>query len=151
MAYTGSGLTISSRCLIAWSIRTQQTPRSGSSDAHSGEAPLCPRAPCIASAFRCTHARTCSSVAQAEEQCLIPLSACTARELEMRAEKKDAVSLRIEGTICVSKAAALPKVDTCTSLSTSARKGSRRSLQFTWALKGSFKRFKGFEGRLNSE
>ena len=57
-------------------------------------------------------------MAQAEEQCFtpIPLSACTSRESEMRADKKDPVALRIEGTIRITKTAALPHADTSTEL-----------------------------------
>ncbi|CAE7877928.1 unnamed protein product [Symbiodinium microadriaticum] len=57
-------------------------------------------------------------VMRAEEQCFtpIPLSACTSRESEMRADKKDPVALRIEGTIRITKTAALPHADTSTEL-----------------------------------
>lgn len=74
--------------------------------------------PTIDSLLEPSHALVDKVVTQAEEQCLtpIPLSACTSRESEMRADKKDPVALRIEGTIRVTKTAALPHADTSTEL-----------------------------------
>ena len=86
-----------------------------------------------------SHALVDKLVAQAEEQCFtpIPLSACTARESEMRAEKKDPVALRIEGTIRVTKAAALPQADTSAELHVRACM-QRRALAMQMAGVASF-------------
>ena len=60
-----------------------------------------------------SHALVDKAVSFAEEQCFspIPLSACTSRESEMRADKKDPVALKIEGTIRVTKTVSPPSAE----------------------------------------